>query len=249
MIKHVARMLALIVAAAGLVGLGQLPATAIIDRDCGDFATQAAAQAFMIASGAGDPHGLDGSDNDGRACESNPCPCGTPTLPQPLVGNTNGTQTGGGQDGGGQTGGGSTSNDDVVRRNVGDVVKVTDGDTLKVRIRGVGIRDIRIIGIDTPEVYGGVQCGGRNASQRMKRLAPVGSTVTLISDPSQDDRDRYGRLLRYVERKGKDVGRAQVNLGEAKVYVFDRPFRRTNGYKRVQRDARRDGRGSWRDCW
>lgn len=98
-------------------------------------------------------------------------------------------------------------------------------------------------------MYGGVQCGGQRASQRMRELAPMGSTVTLISDPSQDDRDRYGRLLRYVERNGKDVGRAQVNLGEAKVYVFDRPFRRTSGYNRVQRDARRDGRGSWRRCW
>lgn len=241
MITHLARMLALIVAAAGLVGLGQAPATAIIDRDCADFATQAAAQAFMVASGPGDPHGLDGSDNDGLACESNPCPC-TSTL-QTFAGTTSGTQTDSGQ------GGSASTSSDVVRRNRGTVVKVTDGDTLKVRIHGVGIRDVRIIGIDTPEVYGGVECGGRRASRRMNALAPVGSTVSLISDPSQDDRDRYGRLLRYVERKGKDVGRAQVNLGEARVYVFDRPFRRTSDYKRVQRDARRDDRGSWRHCW
>ena len=88
-------MLALIVFAGGLVGLGPAPSTAIIDRDCGDFATQAAAQAFMIASGPGDAHGLDGSDNDGRACESNPCPC-TSTL-QTFAGTTNGTQNGSGQ--------------------------------------------------------------------------------------------------------------------------------------------------------
>lgn len=42
------------------------------DRDCGDFSTQAAAQAFMEASGPSDPHRLDGSDNDGLACESLP---------------------------------------------------------------------------------------------------------------------------------------------------------------------------------
>lgn len=40
------------------------------DRDCGDFSSQAAAQAFMEASGSGDPHRLDGNDNDGLACES-----------------------------------------------------------------------------------------------------------------------------------------------------------------------------------
>ncbi|GAB4213883.1 MAG: hypothetical protein OHK0022_51600 [Roseiflexaceae bacterium] len=43
------------------------------DRDCGDFATNAEAQAFFVAAGgpARDPHRLDG-DNDGRACESLP---------------------------------------------------------------------------------------------------------------------------------------------------------------------------------
>jgi hypothetical protein len=49
------------------------PGTGGGDRDCGDFATQAAAQAFFISQGgpARDPHGLDG-DHDGIACESLP---------------------------------------------------------------------------------------------------------------------------------------------------------------------------------
>ncbi len=41
------------------------------DRDCGDFSSQAEAQAFYEAAGAGDPHRLDGN-NDGVACESLP---------------------------------------------------------------------------------------------------------------------------------------------------------------------------------
>jgi endonuclease YncB( thermonuclease family) len=41
------------------------------DRDCGDFGTQAEAQAFYEQAGPGDPHRLDG-DGDGRACESLP---------------------------------------------------------------------------------------------------------------------------------------------------------------------------------
>lgn len=43
------------------------------DRDCGDFAGQAEAQAFFLAAGgpAADPHGLDG-DRDGLACETLP---------------------------------------------------------------------------------------------------------------------------------------------------------------------------------
>jgi micrococcal nuclease len=46
--------------------------TNVPDKDCGDFSTHAAAQAFMDASGPGDPHRLDGNDNDGLACESLP---------------------------------------------------------------------------------------------------------------------------------------------------------------------------------
>ncbi len=237
MITHITRTLAPILVASSFLFTAQASARAIVDRDCSDFATQAAAQAFFLASGPGDPHRLDGSDDDGRACESNPCPGGT-TAPQPIAGNL------------GHQDSPNDSNTSVVRRSKGNVVKVTDGDTLKVRIRGVGIRDVRIVGIDTPEVHGGAQCGGKEASQRMRKLAPVGSTVVLFSDPSQADRDRYGRLLRYVERNGKDVGRAQVNLGQATVYVYNhKPFRRTDNYRRVMHSARVHDRGLWGTCW
>src|SRR5688500_5726568 len=54
------------------------------DLDCADFSTQAAAQYHMNAH-PGDPDGLDGSDDDGLACELNPCPCyhGSDTGPPP----------------------------------------------------------------------------------------------------------------------------------------------------------------------
>jgi hypothetical protein len=56
------------------------------DFDCSNFSSQAAAQYHMNAH-PGDPDGLDGYDRDGRACESNPCPCyygsGTQPAPQP----------------------------------------------------------------------------------------------------------------------------------------------------------------------
>lgn len=46
------------------------------DKDCADFPTQRAAQIFFIKHGGPrrDPDRLDG-DNDGVACEDNPCPC------------------------------------------------------------------------------------------------------------------------------------------------------------------------------
>jgi hypothetical protein len=46
------------------------------DKDCSDFPTQRAAQTFFLKHGGPrhDPDRLDG-DDDGRACEDNPCPC------------------------------------------------------------------------------------------------------------------------------------------------------------------------------
>jgi len=62
-----------------LVGLlsAALPSTAAAsDKDCADFSSQRAAQFFFLKHGGprSDPDRLDG-DNDGVACEDNPCPC------------------------------------------------------------------------------------------------------------------------------------------------------------------------------
>ncbi len=76
------RLGALAVVAASLaVALGALlvatPTQAVArDKDCADFPSQRAAQIFYIKHGGPryDPDRLDG-DNDGVACEDNPCPC------------------------------------------------------------------------------------------------------------------------------------------------------------------------------
>jgi Excalibur calcium-binding domain len=54
-----------------------LPATAsAADKDCANFRSQRAAQFFFLKHGGPqqDPDRLDG-DDDGVACEDNPCPC------------------------------------------------------------------------------------------------------------------------------------------------------------------------------
>jgi micrococcal nuclease len=128
------------------------------------------------------------------------------------------------------------------------VVSVTDGDTIKVRFKGHN-HDVRLIGIDTPEVYGGLECGGRAASKSMKRKLDPGNRVTLVKDFSQDLRDRYGRLLRYVERRDRDVGQRQIAAGWAKVYVYaDNPFKRVRKYRRTKQRARGHDRGVWGRC-
>ncbi len=228
-------------AAGGLASFVPAGATAP-DKDCGDFTTQGAAQAFFNAAGAGDPHRLD-SDGDNVACETLPCPCSSSVQPftAPTATPTP-TPTPTDPDGSGNSG--------PTRRDGGTVVRVTDGDTLKVRLRDGSERSVRLIGIDTPEVYGGFECGGPQASRSMRRLAPVGSRVVLVSDPSQADSDRYDRLLRYVMRGRRDVGRAQISSGHARVYVYrNDPFLRTSDYRRAEGRSRAAGRGSWKRCW
>jgi micrococcal nuclease len=134
----------------------------------------------------------------------------------------------------------------------GRVVDVVDGDTLKVRTGGVR-ETVRVIGIDTPETHRPgtpIECGGPQASAAMARRARIGTRVTLVTDPTQDRRDRYGRLLAYVDRDdGVDLGRAQVRAGWATVYVYEgRAFQRLAAYRAAARKARDAHAGVYGAC-
>ncbi len=78
--KPSVRLLAVTAAAVALAVLliASLPAGASArgDKDCKDFRTQRAAQLFFLRHGGPryDPDRLD-ADDDGIACEDNPCPC------------------------------------------------------------------------------------------------------------------------------------------------------------------------------
>lgn len=208
-----------------LIGLSA-PTAHAVDKDCGDFDTQAEAQRFYEQWAPDDPHRLDGNDNDGRACEALPCPCAGS---------------------GGSGGSGDTTSSDPTLRQRARVVRVVDGDTFVVRLGGTR-RTVRMLGIDTPERG---ECMHDPATRRLRRTLPKGTRVVLVSDPSQDLRDRYGRLLRYTKKvsNGQDVNRAQVWRGMARVYVYDdNPFRRTSSYRRAQRAAVSADRGMWGRC-
>src|SRR5262245_20693558 len=73
---------------------------------------------------------------------------------------------------------------------------VTDGDTVVLR----NGQRVRLVQIDTPEVFFGTECCGPQASATTKRLLPPGTRVQLLAEPATDRVDAYGRLLRYVVR-------------------------------------------------
>ena len=135
----------------------------------------------------------------------------------------------------------------------GAVTHVVDGDTIKVEVRGFETT-VRLLGIDTPETRrpgGFVQCFGPAASDRTARLLPVGKSVRLVTDASQDRRDRYGRLLAYVyttRRTGPtdSINFALVATGYAKVYIYGgRPFRYASEFVAAEARAKADALGLW----
>jgi micrococcal nuclease len=135
-------------------------------------------------------------------------------------------------------------------RQVGQVVKVVDGDTIDVEIGGV--RDkIRVIGINTPEVVDPrrpVQCFGKEASNFAKQILS-GKTVQLESDPTQADRDKYKRLLRFVflNDGAVDYGKLAIQEGYANEYTYDTPYKYQSEYKKAEREARNAKKGLWAD--
>jgi len=132
------------------------------------------------------------------------------------------------------------------------VTRVVDGDTLYVRSGGREVK-VRLLGIDTPETHRPgtpVECGGPQASASMARLAPVGTRVTLATDPTQDRVDRYGRLLAYVFLgDGRLLEDEQLRSGWASVYVFHgNPVERIADLRRRAREAEQARRGVWSSC-
>ena len=130
------------------------------------------------------------------------------------------------------------------------VIRVVDGDTLKVQLQSGRRVYVRLLGIDTPEVFGGpVQCWGAEASGATGRMLPVDAKVVLTSDPSQALKDRYHRLLRYVSKGGVDVGRKLVLHGHAEVYVYHHePFKRVESYRNAEDYAHVHDVGLWGSC-
>jgi len=128
----------------------------------------------------------------------------------------------------------------------GRVVRVVDGDTLHVRLASRRER-VRLIGIDTPEATSEVECGGRAATAATRRLV-AGRRVRLRTD--LEERDRYGRLLAYVERAadGLDVNAELVRRGHAEPLAVAPNVRHAARFARLARRARAAGRGLWRAC-
>ena len=127
------------------------------------------------------------------------------------------------------------------------VVRVIDGDTIDVEVDGKTER-VRYIGIDTPETVHPskpVECMGAEASAKNKELV-LGSEVRLVKDIT--DRDKYGRLLRYVYQGDTFVNEALVRGGFASVYTYPPDVAFIPLFLEAQDEAREENRGLWAVC-
>jgi endonuclease YncB( thermonuclease family) len=127
------------------------------------------------------------------------------------------------------------------------VAKVADGDTITLR----NGQSVRLVQIDTPEVYFTTECFGPEASARTKKLLPPGTRVHLFPEPAGDRVDRYGRLLRYVIRVSDkvNVNLRLVAVGAASPWFYDgERGRYAARMDALARNAIAKNLGLWRAC-
>jgi len=124
------------------------------------------------------------------------------------------------------------------------VTRVIDGDTIEIE----GGERVRYIGIDTPETVDPrkpVQCFGIEASKKNKELVE-GKNVRLEKDIT--DKDKYGRLLRYVYIDNLFINLELVKQGFAFSYTYPPDIKYQAEILAAEAEAREAGRGLWAAC-
>ncbi|MFC1954980.1 thermonuclease family protein [Chloroflexota bacterium] len=118
------------------------------------------------------------------------------------------------------------------------VTRVIDGDTITIDTG----QQVRYIGIDTPEMYPKREDYGMEAWQANRKLVE-GKQVRLERDVS--DKDKYGRLLRYIYTDDIFVNAELVRQGLAEAKAYPPDTRHQDLLEQVEKEARRAGRGMW----
>jgi endonuclease YncB( thermonuclease family) len=126
------------------------------------------------------------------------------------------------------------------------VTRVVDGDTIEVSPQVEGSADVRLIGVDTPEVFGGeVQpCGPEASDFTTERLE--GQDVTLEFD--EDRVDPYDRALAYVwepDLDGELFNETLVRQGLARVSTFEPNVKYEDRLLAAERQAMDEDLGVW----
>ena len=143
-----------------------------------------------------------------------------------------------------------------------EVVQVIDGDTLEVEFQDGHTEDVRLLGVDTPEVhvendpaeFEGIPTNqngedwlrdwGHKASE-FARTQLAGETITIETDEQADRRGSYGRLLvyAYADSAGKSFNEQLIEQGYARMY--DSSFSQRSEFTSDEQHAQDDDVGLW----
>ena len=101
---------------------------------------------------------------------------------------------------------------------------------------------MRYIGIDAPEIHPELEAYGMEALQANRQLVE-GKIVHLERDVSE--RDKYGRLLRYVYVDDVFVNAELVRQGLAQAKAYPPNTKYQDYLEQMEAEARLAGRGIW----
>jgi len=110
---------------------------------------------------------------------------------------------------------------------------------------------VRLIGIDTPETKDPrtvVECFGREASNHLAALLPIGTPVRVVYDVQRTD--RYNRALAYLYRSSDAlfINAAMIIEGYAAAYRYPPDVANADWFSALDRQAREANVGLWAAC-
>ena len=105
---------------------------------------------------------------------------------------------------------------DISSYEVGTLIDIIDGDSIRVAIQG-SVIEVRYIGIDTPEYNSDQRQAAVEATEANKKILST-SLVYLFKD--QSEIDKYGRLLRYVIANDKFVNLELIRSRHARAKTY-----------------------------
>ncbi len=118
------------------------------------------------------------------------------------------------------------------------VTRVIDGDTIQLSTG----ENVRLIGINAPER--GEKCYEESKGFLESEIA--NKEITLEKDV--EDKDQYGRLLRYVYVDGHNVNYGMIYLGYAHKYEYGSNTRDSSWYEEAENKAKEKCGCIWQPC-
>lgn len=138
------------------------------------------------------------------------------------------------------------------------IKRIVDGDTFELETG----EKVRPIGIDCPEKSDSQKLDkdSKNYHKDKKIIKELGKKaknytvnlltnqyVKLVSDSTNSDKDRYGRLLRYVYLENSDFFNLKIILDGYAYAYLKYPFIYMKEFGQAQNEARENKRGLWGD--